>query len=254
MTDAAAMAKDLAATGVAGLQISWADNNGIPRSRVVPIDSLSEVSERGVGVTSLFAVFDSLDGITFDHEGLANASGDVRLLPVLERVRWLAGQPALAWAPGRQVAADGSPWPYDQRGVLERQVESAAGAGLELRAGWEIEFVLSKADAIGVTSSPGHHGPAYSPHALLEVDDFVAALLRDAAASGLRINQLHAEYGPAQVELSLAATDPISAADDQLLARQVIHAAARANGLRASFAPLVTPDGIGNGWLLHTSV
>lgn len=253
-TDAAALAKDLAATGVVGLQISWADNNGIPRSRIVPIGSLSEVSEHGVGVTSLFAVFDSHDGITFDHEGLADASGDVRLFPVLERVQRLAGQPALAWAPGRQVAADGSPWPYDQRGVLERQVELAAEAGLELHAGWEMEFVLSRADATDITFAPGHHGPAYSPHALLEVDEFIASLLRNAADSGLRINQLHAEYGPAQVELSLAATDPVSAADDQLLARQVIHAAARASGLRASFAPLVTPDGVGNGWHVHTSV
>jgi glutamine synthetase len=40
----------------------------------------------------------------------------------------------------------------------------------------------------------------------------------------------------------------------QLLARQTIHAAARAHGLRASFAPLVTPDAAGNGWHAHASV
>src|SRR5205814_10024656 len=38
-----------------------------------------------------------------------------------------------------------------------------------------------------------------------------------------------------------------------LLARQTIHAAARANGLRASFAPLVTMESAGNGWHLHSS-
>jgi glutamine synthetase len=254
MIDAAAAAKDLAATGVAGVQIAWADNNGIPRSRVVPVESLADVAERGVGVTSLFAVFDSHDGITFAYPGLANASGDVRLVPVLEGLQPLPGQPALAWAPGRQVADDGSVWPYDQRGALERQVRRAADLGYEIRAGYELEFAICPAGSTDIASSPGHHGPAYSPQALLEVDEFVAALLRDAAGAGLRVHQLHAEYGLAQVELSLVATDPVSAADEQLLARQVIKAAARAHGLRVSFAPLVTPDGVGNGWHLHTSV
>src|SRR5262249_41831678 len=44
------------------------------------------------------------------------------------------------------------------------------------------------------------------------------------------------------------------AADDQLLARQTIHAAARAHGLRVSFAPLVIAAGVGNGWHIHASV
>jgi glutamine synthetase len=56
------------------------------------------------------------------------------------------------------------------------------------------------------------------------------------------------------MELAISPTDPLGAADMQLLARQTIHAAARAHGLRASFAPLVTPEAAGNGWHAHTSV
>lgn len=241
----------LASSGVVGVTIVWADNNGIPRSRTVPVDRLVDAAERGVGVTSLFAVFDSHDGITYAHEGLSTPSGDVRLLPVLERLRPLAGQPAFAWVPGRQVAADGSAWPYDQRGVLEAQVERASELGFEVRAGYEIEFFVGH-DA--EEFRPAHHGPAYSPHALLAIDEFVAQLLRDLDANGLRIGQLHAEFAVAQVELSLAAADPVAAADDQLLARQTIHAAARAHGLRVSFAPLITTEGVGNGWHIHSSL
>jgi glutamine synthetase len=248
--DPVALAEDLAAAGVAGVTIAWIDNNGIPRSRTVPVARLGEVAQRGVGITSLFAVFDSHDVITFAHEGLANASGDVRLLPVISGLTRLAGQPAFAWAPGRQVAADGSPSPYDQRGVLERQVRRAAEAGLELRFGYELEFLVGEdADEL----RPAHHGPAYSPHALLEVDAFAASLLRDLDANGLRIGQLHAEYGLAQVEVSLDAADPVQAADDHLLARQTIRAAAAAHGLRVSFAPLVTAEGVGNGAHIHVS-
>jgi len=255
MTKAAsAAAKDFAAAGVGGVHLAWADNNGIPRSRIVPVAGLAEAATRGVGATSLFAVFDSHDAVTYGHAGLGTPSGDVRLVPVVERLRRLAGQPALAWAPVRQLTRDGEPWPYCQRAVLERQVAEAARRGLEFRAGYELEFAVAPAGSADVVTTPGHPGPAYSPHALVGLDGFVAALLHDFAANGLRIGQLHAEYGVAQLELSLAATDPVSAADDQLLARQTIHAAARTHGLAVSFAPLVGLGAAGNGWHLHTSV
>jgi glutamine synthetase len=256
MVDARALAADLAANGVVGVTIAWADNNGIPRSRTVPIASLPQVATRGIGVTPLFAVFDTHDGITFAHQGLATPSGDLRLVPDLGRLTRLAGQPALAWAPGRQIAVDGSPWPYDQRGVLEAQVRAAAAEGLEIKAGYELEFVLTQADPGDPDGEPrlAYQAPAYSPHALLAVDEFVADLLADLADNGVPVNQLHAEYGPAQMELSIVASDPVTAADRQLLTRQTIHAAARSHGLRACFAPLFTAAGVGNGWHLHTSV
>ncbi len=255
MTKAAsAAAKDFAAAGVGGVHLAWADNNGIPRSRIVPVAGLAEAATRGVGATSLFAVFDTHDSITYAHDDLATPSGDIRLVPVVERLRRLAGQPALAWAPVRQLTRDGDPWPYCQRAVLEAQVAAAADRGLEFRAGYELEFAVAPMGSAGIVENPGHPGPAYSPHALVGLDGFVGALLHDFAANGLRIGQLHAEYGVAQLELSLAATDPVSAADDQLLARQTIHAAARVHGLSVSFAPLVGLDAAGNGWHLHTSV
>jgi glutamine synthetase len=197
--DAPSLSDELANAGVAGVTIVWADHNGIPRSRTVPVGRLAEV----------------------------------------------------AWVPGRQLEADGSAWAYDQRGVLEAQVKRADELGLAVRVGYELEFFVGhEAEEL----QPAHHGPAYSPHALLAVDEFVAQLLRDLDANGLNIGQLHAEYGLAQVELSLPVSDPVSAADSQLLARQTIHAAARAHGLRVSFAPLVTADRVGNGSHIHSSL
>lgn len=245
---------DLAAAGVAGVTIVWADNNGIPRSRTVPVDQFGAAAARGVGVTPLFAVFDSHDTITFDHPPLATPSGDIRLVPVTDRLVHLAGQPSFAWVPGRQVAADGSPWPYDQRGALERQVARAAALGLELRAGYEIEFHLSAAGDDAPDPRPVYAGPSYGPTKLLAVDAFSGQLLRDLHRNGVPVGQFHGEYGPGQYELNIAPADPVTAADRQLLTRQTIHAAARAHGLRASFAPLVTPGHVGNGWHLHTSI
>lgn len=250
------LAAALAADGVAGLIVAWVDNNGIPRSRTVPVSALPQAAVSGVGVTTLFAVFDTNDAITFAAPGLETASGDVRLVPQLDRITRLAGQPAFAWAPGKQVTADGGPWAFDQRSVLERVVAALDADGYSALVGYEMEFgVYEQAqDPEDTDLLPAHSGPAYSPHALLPIDDFVAAVMRDAEANGLRLGQVHAEYGPAQVELSLAATDPLTAADQQLLARQTILAAAEAHGLRVSFAPLPTLAGAGNGWHVHTSL
>ncbi|MFC5062893.1 glutamine synthetase [Actinomycetospora atypica] len=250
------LAAALAADGVAGLIVAWVDNNGIPRSRTVPVSTLPQVAVAGVGVTTLFAVFDTNDAITFAAPGLGTASGDVRLVPQLDRITRLAGQPAFAWAPGKQVTADGGPWAFDQRSVLERVVAALDADGYSALVGYEMEFgVYEQAQVPEDTALlAAHSGPAYSPHALLPIDDFVAAVMRDAEANGLRLGQVHAEYGPAQVELSLAATDPLTAADQQLLARQTILAAAEAHGLRVSFAPLPTLAGAGNGWHVHTSL
>ncbi|MFB4280377.1 MULTISPECIES: glutamine synthetase family protein [unclassified Nonomuraea] len=246
---------DLAATGVAGVTIVWADNNGIPRSRTVPAGQFGAAARLGVGVTPLFAVFDSHDTITFEHAPLGTPSGDIRLVPVVERLVRLAGQPGFAWVPGRQVAADGSPWPYDQRGALERQVARAGALGLEFLAGYEMEFHLSRADGDdGDELRPVYEGPSYGPAKMLAVDAFAEQLLRDLDRNGVPVGQFHGEYGPGQFEFNIAPSDPVTAADRQLLARQTVHAAARAHGLRASFAPLVTMGQVGNGWHLHTSL
>jgi glutamine synthetase len=251
------LAAALSADGVAGVIIAWADNNGIPRARTVPVSALPQVAVAGVGVTTLFAVFDTNDAITFAAPGLQTPSGDLRLVPQLDRVTRLAGQPAFAWAPGRQVTADGGPWAFDQRSVLERTVARLHDAGYSALVGYEMEFGVFEPEQEGDDPDalvPAHSGPAYSPHALLPIDDFIASVMRDADANGLRLGQIHAEYGPAQVELSLAATDPVTAADQQLLARQTVLAAAEAHGLRVSFAPLPTLAGAGNGWHVHTSL
>ncbi len=256
VVDAAALTERLTAEGVRGLQVGWVDNNGIVRSRIVPVGDLEAALRRGVGVTAVFAVFDSHDGITFAHEGLATPSGDVRLVPAVDApsdVVALAGQPGLAWAHGRQVTADGDPWPYCQRSVLERTVARLAEAGFEARAGFEVELYLSREGDEGALL-PAHRGPAYSANAVRDAEDFVVALLGDLDANGLRVGQVHAEYGGAQVELALAPLDPLAAADAQVLARQTIHATARDHGLRASLAPLPGPDVAGNGWHLHTSL
>ena len=52
MTSSIAPIQDrLVEADVAGITIVWADNNGIPRSRTVPIAGLADAAVRGVGMS-----------------------------------------------------------------------------------------------------------------------------------------------------------------------------------------------------------
>ncbi|WP_299053378.1 glutamine synthetase family protein [uncultured Nocardioides sp.] len=258
--DAEELARRLSSRDVVGVTIGWVDNNGVVRSRTVPTAELPAAVRRGVGNTTAFAVFDSHDGITFAHEGLATPSGDVRLVPVVDGplgVTATAGQPGFAFVPGRQLTGEGEPWAYDQRAVLERQLDRAADAGLGLVAGFEMEMVVSHEDDPLDRDGevrPAQRGPAYSANAVRDVGEFCRSLLADLAADGVRIGQLHAEYGGSQVEMALSPLPGVGAADAQVLARQTAHNAARKHGLRLSFAPVTLMAGAGNGWHLHTSL
>ena len=204
-----------------------------------------------MGVSFLFAVFDSHDHIAWGVEGVDTPTGDFRVKAVPERIVQLAGQPAFAWAPGQLWLQEGPRWEHCYRAVLERTVERAAGLGYEFKAGLELEWFIGEDSDEPVAA---HHGPVYSPNAMLAVSEFVSELLADLDDNGLGIGQIHAEYGWSQMEISLDPVDPVSAADNQLLARETIRDASRSNGLRSSFAPLITPDGVGNGWHFHLSL
>ena len=117
------LAEELAGAGVAGVTIAWADNNGIPRSRTVPVGRLAEIAVQGVGITTLFAVFDSHDGHFTGLLGLVTARrgalvvvadsyrslghDGVHLQPVERFAAALAGRGVLlAVAPEQRAAAE----------------------------------------------------------------------------------------------------------------------------------------------------
>jgi glutamine synthetase len=68
------------------------------------------------------------------------------------------------------------------------------------------------------------------------------------------VAQVHPEYAPGQLELSVAAESPVAAADTAVLVRSTIRAVAARHGLAVSFAPSVAAGGVGNGGHLHLSI
>jgi glutamine synthetase len=89
---------------------------------------------------------------------------------------------------------------------------------------------------------------------LVDASDYSADLLVALSDSGVVVEQFHPEYAPGQLELSVTAEDPVSAADTSVLVRTVIAAVGARHGYRTSFSPKVAVPGVGNGGHVHVSI
>ena len=89
---------------------------------------------------------------------------------------------------------------------------------------------------------------------LVDASDYSADLLVALADSGVVVEQFHPEYAPGQLELSVAAEDPVAAADTSVLVRTVINGVGARHGYRTSFSPKVAVPGVGNGGHVHFSL
>ncbi|WP_431681067.1 glutamine synthetase [Kitasatospora sp. KL5] len=236
-------AAELAAAGVDAVALGWVDNAGITRAKAVPVAQLPHAVRHGIGASPCF------DSFLVDDSMAPGGGpvGDLRLVPDLDGLVPLAAQPGWAWAPVDRRTQDGAPHPGCQRWFARRTEQALAARGLAVRAGFEIEWVVDR---------PGEPegGAAYGMDRLIDRSDYLRDVLRALTEQHLAVLQIHPEYTPGQFEVSVAADSPVRAADTSLLVRQTVRAVSARHGLRVSFAPVVAPDGVGNGCHLHLSL
>ncbi len=243
----------LRTAAVEAVAVTWVDNAGITRVKAVPLSGLVHAAEWGVGTAPCFDVFLADDAITTSPV-IGGPTGDLRLYPDLDRLVPLAAQPGWAWAPGDRHTQDGVPHPGCQRLFARRMEAAAAARGLSLKAGIEVEWVVALAGPPNEPPQYPTHGPAYGMHRLTDLSDYLRDVVRALGEQGLGVLQIHPEYAPGQFEVSVAPEGPVGAADTSVLVRQTVRAVSAKYGLRTSFAPVVEPDGVGNGGHLHLSL
>jgi glutamine synthetase len=230
---------------------TFVDNSGITRVKSVPASRLPQLAAWGVGASTCFDYFRFDDWLAAPLGG-TGAVGDLRILPDLRRLVPLAAQPGWAWTPGDRYRQDGQPHGCCNRLVLQRLVEDAAAEGLEIKAGFEIEWVISVGDGDDFVTAAV--GPAYGMSRVVGISDYARELIEALSAEGIEVEQFHPEYAAGQLELSVAAESPVDAADTSVLVRSTIRAVGRRYGYRTSFSPKVEADGVGNGGHVHVSV
>jgi glutamine synthetase len=244
--DATARTRSLREAGARILRGTFVDSAGVLRAKQVAIERARVFHSPGLGASPVWVIFCADDGIAFTPN--FGVVGDMRLRVDLEAAVSLGD--GSAWAPTELADQDGQALAFCPRGTLRRQQAAAEAEGLETLAATEIEFVVFDGTGAGIA---GRGGPAYGLAPLLEHAAFVDDVHRDFDHAGLSIEQLHAEYGSGQIELSVAPAAPLQAADANVLARILLCRAGRRHGLRLSFSPRPLASGVGNGAHVHLS-
>ena len=237
----------LADQGIRVLAGTVVNMAGITLAKNVAPDRLGVFATSGLGASPTWNVFCIDGGIAFTPN--LGVVGDMRLRLDVDALVPLHG--GLGWAPTELFDQSGEPLPIDPRGRLRRITVEIEQEGLGVLVGHELEFVLTSADG---TAYPRAGWIPYGLGPVVDHEGFAADLLVEAAAAGLPLEQLHAEYVPAQFEISLPPAAPLAAADGVVLARLLIGRIARRHGLRASFSPLPFAGGGGNGAHIHFSL
>jgi glutamine synthetase len=241
----------LRADGAQMAALTWVDNAGITRVKAVPVGRLEHAAGWGVGMSPVFDVFLVNDDITTSKH-IGGPGGDLRLIPDLDRLTVLAGQPGWAWAPVDRYTQDGEVYTACQRSFARRMAALAAERGLELRMSFEIEWAAGTDDDGRFV--PACAGPAYGMTRLIELSDYGRDVVAALDRQGVVVEQFHPEYAAGQLELSVAPSDPVAAADDSVLVRQTIRAVSAQHGFAATFAPSVVAGAVGNGGHVHLSL
>lgn len=244
-------AERLAGHGVVGIAVTWVDNSGITRVKTVPAAKLEAAAVWGVGASPVFDAF-LIDDSIMSGRYAGSPIGDLRLHPDLDRLTVLAAQPGWAWAPADRFTQDGTVHPQCARSLARAMTDRLRAAGLESSMAFEVEWALGKEGTDDF--EPACAGPAYGMARLVELSAYSRDLLTALANQGVAVDQYHPEYGAGQLEVSVAAEDPVAAADTTVLVRETIRAVGMAHGVRTSFSPKVLAEGVGNGGHVHLSL
>ena len=236
---------------VAAVAITFIDNSGIARVKCVPLARLPHTAAWGVGISTSFDRFRFDDWIAADPDGRAPV-GDLRIIPDVRRVVALAGQPGWAWAPADRYEQTGAPHAQCNRLLLQGLVDRLGEQSIEVKAAFEIEWVVS--DEPEDDFHPAMRGPGYGMNRLVEVSDYARDVISALTDEGVTVEQFHPEYAPGQLELSVAPGSPVDAADTSVLVRSTIRAVGDLYGLRTSYSPKVAVPGVGNGGHVHLSL
>ena len=222
------------------------DLAGHLRGKAFPLVELESRLQRGVGYTGANIMMSAFGPI---HDNPFGTIGDLALIPDRStRVEVeFTGSAAERFYLADIHTADDRPWSCCPRNFLRRALaELQQESGLQILAAFEQEFVY--------TGVYDRLGTAYGHDAYRHQGVFAEVLVSAIRRAGVTPDSFLPEYAPRQYEVTVAPTLGLRAADEAVIVREMARAVAFRLGHRVSFAPLLDPDGIGNGTHVHFSL
>ena len=239
---------------------------GIPRGKRIPkADLISAFNGGSIFTSSLYSL--DTTGSNVDRSGLVWEEGDADRPLFLEprtlcEVPWRDGSCQVV---GELTDHDGSPFPYSPRTVLADVVSRFKALGLRPCAALEFEFYLIERspDPEGFPTLPhlerfGRHareGEVWTHETLDDFAPFFGRVEQWCDRQQLPYKGVVSEYAPSQFEVNLGhGTDLVEVADQGIMFKRLIKAAATASGQRATFMAKPFPKTAGSGFHVHVSL
>ncbi len=219
---------------------------GQVRGKGFPLADLSRRMRSGVGYTHSNIMMSAFGPI---HTTPFGTTGDLMLVPDPEAAVEVAfeGDDWERFFLSDLRTLDGKPWECCPRDVLRRGLDGLVReAGMYVLATFEQEFVYT-----GVEHRPA---ATYGLDLFRRQGAFGEIFLGALKQAGVTPDSFLAEYGPRQFEVTTTPKPGLRAADEAVIVRELARAVAHRMGHRAIFAPMLHPDGIGNGTHIHFSL
>ncbi len=242
------------------------DLAGIARGKRLTADAFAGALAGELSFPSSLYGIDAT-GANVDASGLVWEQGDADRPCLIDPatfapVPWREGGAQVLGGLGE---ADGRPFFAAPRAVLQRVAARFEELGLTPVAALELEFFLLDAQpdadgrpraaqqrASGAASEPG---AVYGLDPLDAHEGFLSRLEHYCARQGLPAKSAVSEYAPGQLEVNLGhVAEPLQAADHAFLLKRAIKAAARAEGLQATFMAKPFAARAPNGLHVHVSL
>ncbi|MFK8083978.1 MAG: glutamine synthetase family protein [Granulosicoccus sp.] len=229
--------------------VGTSDLAGLFRGKSVPAARLQDAQFRGVGWVPTNALITCFDGI---GESPYGSLGDLFIEPdhaTLVDVDFQDGSANERFVIGDIRHLDGSAFTCCTRSQLSHAVDRLNTiASVQAVASFEHEFQFQP-DEQSIMQTP-----SFSMRGHRDAADFGETLLAALRSAGLKPESFIKEYGADQYEVPVGVATGTAAADEAVILREIVHATALRFNRSASFNPLRSLEGVGNGVHVHFSL
>jgi glutamine synthetase len=225
--------------------------NGSIRGKALSADAFASAVDHGTVMTDLILGLDPVDTPIADYErfGIRTGAADLVVRPEPQTLRPLRWRPGWAVCLATPSWPDGTPCALASREVYAHALGTLDALGFEPLAA--VEYEVRIWDARG---EPMSSGISYSLAEIGRYERFIGELSDALDAMGIALAAVHTEAGPGLLELNLAASRGMAAADDAALVKFATKQVAASMELRASFLAKTVPGEEGSSGHIHLSL
>lgn len=237
---------------ISTIEIGFGDIVGALLGKLLPADFFIKNITDGTGVCRAPLTWDVQNDYfsTSEFAGFDYGASDMVMIPDLSTLREIPWRKGSAFVLSDLHYATGEVIPIAPRQILKNVLARLEKTGFKAKVGSEIEFYL-----LNENKQPLFGGrQTYSLNKAGEYSEILRLFKNNLEDFGIKIEALHTEYGPGQIELILEYDDALTMADNTIIARNAIKEIARKNGLYATFMAKPWTEESGSGYHLHQSL